>query len=122
MIAILVYFVLCALGVFVLWYSLSKKEKKNDGVRKDKMDELYLLLKGLSIPNVEQSETGTIFIDDFAAKIVYLIGYHPYMEEYVLFAYKPSDNANKKIKDYETKLTTKSINEILWYLEAKFDF
>jgi hypothetical protein len=122
MIAILVYFVLCALGVFILWTSLSKEEKKNDGIRKDKLSELYQKIKAASIPNVEQSDTGTIFIEDFAIKCVYLITYHPHSEEYVLFAYKPSDNANKKTKDYETKLITKNINEILWYLEVKFDF
>lgn len=121
MIAILVYFVLCALGIFVLWYSLNKEEKKNDGIRKDKLSELYQKMKAIPIPNVEQSETGTIFVEDFC-KIVYLIGYHTYREEYVLFAYNPSDNANKKTKEYETKLITKNINEILWYLEAKFDF
>ena len=122
MIAILVYFALCALGAFVLFYYLGKEKKNNDGIVKNKLEELYPLLKGLSIPNVEQSETGTIFVEDFAAKIIYLIGYHPYGEEYILFAYKPSDNTNKKTKEYETKLTTKNINEILWYLEEKFNF
>ena len=89
---------------------------------KDKLSEAYKKMKAVPIPNIEQTETGIIFVEDFAAKIIYLIGYHPYGEEYVLFAYKPSDNANKKTKEYETKLTTKNINEILWYLEVKFDF
>lgn len=89
---------------------------------KDKLSEAYKKMKAIPIPNVEQSETGTIFVEDFADKTVYLISYHPYGEEYALFAYKPSTNANKKTKDYETKLITKNVNEILWYLEAKFDF
>lgn len=122
MIIIFVYFVLCALGVCALWFVLKKDEKKRVAIMKDKLSEAYKKIKAIPIPNVEQSETGTIFVEDFADKTVYLISYHPYGEEYALFAYKPSANANKKTKDYETKLITKNVNEILWYLEAKFDF
>lgn len=124
MIAILVYFVLCALGVCALWYSLGKEKKNNDGIVKNKLDELYLLLEGLLIFRSirKLSEPYVISIDDFAAKIVYLIGYNTYRKEYILFVYKPSDNPNNKAKDCETTLTTKSTNEILWYLTEKFNF
>ena len=112
------------LAFFLGIYYCFRKEKKNDGIVKNKLDELYPLLEGLPIfkPIRKWSEPYVISIDDFAAKTVYLIGYNPYSEEYILAACKTSDNSNNKTKDYETKLITKKANEILWYLTAKFDF
>lgn len=48
---------------------------------KDKLSEAYKKMKAVPIPNIEQTETGIIFVEDFAAKIIYLIGYHPYGED-----------------------------------------
>ena len=107
-----------------LYHCFSKEKKNDDGIVKNKLDELYMLLEGLPIfrPIKKLSEPYVISIDDFAVKTVYIISYDPHRKEYILLACKTSDNSNNKAKDYETKLITKKANEILWYLEAKFDF